>query len=451
MLVGIAATDITPPIGGELSGFALRVGPSLGTHDPLSARAVVVCDDGDARPTAMLALDLVGLEVPTTDRLRQRIEDEVGIPAESVIIAVTHTHCGPAVMPNRPSMGATDPDYLRHLDDTVVRAVSDAWARRVPGSLCFGLGQQTTVARNRRTPGGIIDPDTPVIRVTNDAGEVLGILCGYACHPTSLGPSNFWVSADIPGVVRDCLEKVYEGATAIYFNGCGGQIASNYRARTYAECVRLGRTLAGTVIQTAEQTAGEPTPQAAQQPGDATGGSLVPDPALASHSVALTLPRLPIPTPEEVSEELVRCRQELEQTSVVDANEGHIALLRYSIEWAENLRRRESPEPDLEVRVTALRWGDFAIVSLPGEPFVELGLQIKRAAQLPVMVVGYANGSPGYVPNRSTYEHGGYEVCEAHRFYGEPAALAPEAGEALVSAALGALRAVGVDCSDPAD
>jgi N-acylglucosamine 2-epimerase len=87
-----------------------------------------------------------------------------------------------------------------------------------------------------------------------------------------------------------------------------------------------------------------------------------------------------------------------------------------------------------------LNTGHSAADSVTGEPLVELALDIERRAAPPVVVVGYANGVPGYIPHRSAYAEGGYEPCEAHRFYGRPAAFAPEAAELLVEEALRAIE-----------
>ena len=81
---------------------------------------------------------------------------------------------------------------------------------------------------------------------------------------------------------------------------------------------------------------------------------------------------------------------------------------------------------------------------LPGESFVEFGLAIKeRGAPGTIVTLAYANGTPGYIPHRSAYAAGGYEVDDAFRYYGAPAAFAPEAGEAVVAAALALLDELG--------
>jgi hypothetical protein len=86
-----------------------------------------------------------------------------------------------------------------------------------------------------------------------------------------------------------------------------------------------------------------------------------------------------------------------------------------------------------------IRVGDLVIVGVPAEYFVELGLQIKEGIRQKgvrqVMICGFANGNVGYIPARRAYPKGGYEVAEAYKYYGYPAAVAPEAGEQIVAAA----------------
>ena len=86
----------------------------------------------------------------------------------------------------------------------------------------------------------------------------------------------------------------------------------------------------------------------------------------------------------------------------------------------------------MEVQVFRLG-GDVAIVALPGEVFVELGLAIKKASPFETtMVIELANSSPAYVPTRKAFEQGDYEVVNSR--------VAPGGGEMLVKATLKMLR-----------
>src|SRR6185295_19412212 len=90
------------------------------------------------------------------------------------------------------------------------------------------------------------------------------------------------------------------------------------------------------------------------------------------------------------------------------------------------LRQREP----LEVEVQVVSFGQqLALVSLPGEVFVELGLSIKQASPFTyTLIAELANGSIGYIPNKPAYLEGNYEVVSAR--------CAAGAGELLVTAAV---------------
>ena len=110
-------------------------------------------------------------------------------------------------------------------------------------------------------------------------------------------------------------------------------------------------------------------------------------------------------------------------------------LLGHWIEWAE--RNRDVVPGTWHARVSLLDWGGIPIVAMPGEIFSETGLSVRAAcAGRPAFVLAYAEGTPGYIPPRSEFAFGGYEVEEAHRFIGMPGAFSPGSAEALAAAAI---------------
>ena len=86
----------------------------------------------------------------------------------------------------------------------------------------------------------------------------------------------------------------------------------------------------------------------------------------------------------------------------------------------------------LEVQVFRLG-PEAAIVTLPGEIFVEHGLAIKKASPFKTtLVVELANDNCAYVPTREAYAQGTYEVINSR--------LQPGGGEMLVDAAIRMLK-----------
>jgi hypothetical protein len=96
--------------------------------------------------------------------------------------------------------------------------------------------------------------------------------------------------------------------------------------------------------------------------------------------------------------------------------------------------------PQLPVDVTVMTIGDeVAIVCLPGEVFVELGLAIKQASPFPTTIIVELSNAVEtiYVPHRAAYAGGSYEVTNS--------ALQPGGGEMLVEAAITLLRQSAVE------
>ncbi len=90
---------------------------------------------------------------------------------------------------------------------------------------------------------------------------------------------------------------------------------------------------------------------------------------------------------------------------------------------------------ELATAMTIVTIDNLAIVGIPGELFVELGLAIKRTSNFArIFVAGYCNDLIGYIPTRAAYLEGGYEI--------DTARIATGSGETIVETALSALAAM---------
>ena len=101
--------------------------------------------------------------------------------------------------------------------------------------------------------------------------------------------------------------------------------------------------------------------------------------------------------------------------------------------WAKTAAKQELNP--WTTRVSLLDWGGVKIIALPGEIFAETSLAIRRLLnQKPSFVIGFSDANAGYIPPASEYSYGGYEIDEAHRYYGMPASFKSGSAEALVAA-----------------
>ena len=98
MFAGTGKTDITPQDAVWMDGM-LRGHQSIGVHDRLFARALVLSDNQDVKGAFVLvAVDVCILDEETTCAVRQGAESRTGVPASQIIVAASHTHSGPATV-----------------------------------------------------------------------------------------------------------------------------------------------------------------------------------------------------------------------------------------------------------------------------------------------------------------------------------------------------------------
>ncbi|MGO4722377.1 MULTISPECIES: hypothetical protein [unclassified Inquilinus] len=415
---GVAVVDVTPPPGLAMSGFAARTAPASGVHDPLTVRAVAVGD------TAIVVADVIGLHEDSCRRIRER----AGLPDGHLVVAATHTHGGPVAMPGRLGPGL-DEAYLERLEQACVQAVGAALASRRPARLGFGLGADPGIARNRRHAGGPVDPALPMLRIRDAEGAVIAVVASHALHPVVLGADNTRFTADYPGAVRRRIEAAHPGAVALFLTGCTGDINMGHSAqasistaprpdRSFAEAERIGARIADAALQAPDRPLGDHI-------------------AAGCTELHLALARTEMEAPAALAMEWRR--------QAAAADPARAALLRIWIEWAET--KAPLPLAPWPARVTVLDWGGLRIIALPGEIFAQTALDLRRSLdgdplRGPTMTIGFADGCPGYVPPAAEYPHGGYEVEEAHRYYGMPAAMAPGSAERLAAAALDLARSL---------
>jgi hypothetical protein len=142
----------------------------------------------------------------------------------------------------------------------------------------------------------------------------------------------------------------------------------------------------------------------------------------------VTIPLMPHPSLEEIEElgreyaanlEAVRAQGELRWIKVAYYWDAWARLI------AAQIRDGTAPT-QLTGPIHAVRIGDGAIVTAPGETFAEYGMAVKeRSPATPTLYAGYTNGLLGYLPTAAEYEFNGYEAGYGHKGAGLPSLFAP--------------------------
>ena len=420
LLASAVQVDITPPVGHGFDGYAARAGKSLGVHDPLLGQLLFL-RSGD-KQIALIALDLIGVSLEFTRKVRAGIEQAVGIPLDCTLIACSHTHSSAAgFMPLNPGITTT---IDLELQEVVARQLIGAaiWAENQlqPAALGFGRGKVEGVGLNRNDPEQPIDSEVTVVRIDAASGQPLAVIMNYGCHPTVLGYQNLQYSADYPGAARSTLRKVYPDTIFMYTNGASGDISSRFtrREQSFNEVERMGRILAGEVLKVMQTI----TTQSVQ--------------TLESQLVPVELKFRTFPGRAEALQELDHFKQELEVLKASHAPHGEIRKAVTRVEgaagqalMAKELEGRSGNKSQLHL----VKIGDLALVGLPGEPFTRSVLEIKQGSPyVNTAVLSYANDYQGYFPDRVSIAMGSYEALISP--YG------PEVAERLSQAALDLLN-----------
>jgi neutral ceramidase len=238
LLAGAAKIDVTPQ---DLTGLTnLWRHPFEGVHDPIYVRALVV--DNGISSTAIVAADLV--EFGDTTELRKRIEQEIGIPVDHIIMTASHDHNAPRVGTVTPGAtaqvgGPATEEYSVMVYDRIIDAVRQAKEAMRPARVGVGRGTaDVNINRDVFTTEGWklgVNPDGPsektvwVIKFESLSGEPLALLINYAVHSVFMGPENRLVTGDLAGAVERHVERSYQDkVVALWTMGPAGDQNPKY-------------------------------------------------------------------------------------------------------------------------------------------------------------------------------------------------------------------------------
>jgi len=390
--VGYGEKIITPPLGIDLSGYGFYLGRRAeSVLDDLKARAVYL-ESGGQR-LILISCDVIGFTVEEADSIKARIGASLGLPRTHVLLAATHTHCGPATMP-LPGLGDMDSAYMDRLRALIVEAAEEAAAPPAPAEFSYALEAIEPLGFNRRKKNFCgVDPVLKAAIFRTAERKIY--LLNYACHAVVFGRRPH-VSADWPGAVVRAVEA--SGDRAVVFQGFCGDIDPVLQMNRWGE---------GT----------------ADDLGDIADLVLRRLRKAERYAVAEKAPRLAA-AERRIAVPLTVCDKraiERQAASFAKTYKQFPGADRFAEDWRERAlaaapaMRRAPIVPNVPVQALAV--GRFKIAALPGEFFCEIGLKLGRT-EGPLMPVGYANGNIGYIPlDRDFHDESDYACYCAPMFY----------------------------------
>lgn len=450
LLAGAGMADITPALGTQLAGDIGRCRPTEEIRERLYARALVLESAG--RRCCLLSLDLLSSTNVWANELRRQVGARLGIDAGDVIFHVTQNHASPSLghlfcLDEETSLLPAEYPWLRGGDERYnpfciaqcLAAVDDAAAKLQPVRLAVGRGIDGRVAFNRRfvlrdgtarthppicDPSilyteGPTDPEVGVLTLTGEDGNLVSALLHFTCHPV-FGYPNRYVIADWPGAWAE-LMRAQLGGVPLVVNGCCGNIHhTNHLDPSYTwtpdgHLVMAAKLAETAAVALARRESLEAVPLDWQR----------------------TVLRLPMRLlTAEVIDNARRYLETYPTPKFLDDEQTRVDWDWVYAVGTLDLHALQQHDPCRDYEIQAFRLGDFALVTLMGEPFVEAQLRIKRESPAPyTFVAHFCNGYAGYLPTAEAFTRGGYETRTGIGSHWQPEAL-----EQVADTALGMVR-----------
>lgn len=402
---GVAKAVITPETSVWLAGYGSKRAPDGKLHDIWMKSLALEAPDG--KRAILVTSDFQGVPKEMSDAVFLILKKKHNLERHQVMITFSHNHCGPRLGLDLVDYYPIEAEQVKLVDeytDLMVRRMADMISESItnlaPASLKMGEGH-ATFAVNRRNnkeaevPSiiakgeplkGPVDHTVPVMTVTGKDNNLIAILFGYACHPTTLNFTKW--CGDYPGFAQILIEKNHPGALAMFVNTCGGD--QNPLPRRQVElCEKYGKMLADGVEEALKK------PLKTIQPGLKTSFELIELP----YEKIITRPELEVATRDANA---VRKRWAERMIKKLDAGEKFATSYPYPLH--------------------AWKLGnEMLMIGMGAETVVDYALRFKAEFGKGTLVCGYVDDMIAYIPSRRVWAEGGYEGGPNLYEYGRPA------------------------------
>lgn len=406
---GVAKININPPLNMWMGGFASRTHAATGRLTDLWAKALALQDEY-GKKVVLVGMDLGSIREGVSLHVRSAIWKKYGLANDQIMLNCSHTHSGPATnLKMEPGlcgcygkgMEKMIVDYTKDLEEKLITVIGEALKSLRPARVYSGNGIARFAVNRRnnderfllwkREFDGPNDFSVPVMKVADEDNGVMAVLFGYACHNTVV--NNYDWSGDYAGFAQIDLEEAYPGATAIFFQGAGGDQNPLPRRRV-ALARQYGGELALAVRSVIEDEEKEMK-------------SLYSKLSTGYKEFNLKLAMAP-----PARETLI--------TIINDTSASRMAA--YEIVRAKKRLRTYDEVGKLRdtfpYPILAWRLGDQAIFGLAGELVVGYSINLKEIYGLDTFVFGYTTYTRelNYIPTTYMFHQGDYEVLYGGQF-----------------------------------
>jgi hypothetical protein len=386
-----------------MGGYAARQGGASGLLDPLQVDCLTFAG-ADGRFVLIVA-EVLCVNEDLAGDVRRRVTAALaadGTPTVDVWACATHTHAGPE-LGCAAGGGHTPAPWRSRIGEAAVGAARGAVASERECAGTLRTGDLRDIGSPRGSIGEAATVCADVLTCRERDGRLSGVLAVVPVHPTVLPASSRAISGDLTGAVRRSLRVRLRGQGApwvVVATGAAGDISTRRtrREQTPAECARLGDAAAA---QLAALLAAPGT-----DVWEAGSGA-----AVAARR------RLTLPARAHDADQLHRLRATLEDEYARERRHGASAGARpletalQGVDVAE--RHERSGGETVALSLSAARVGRLGILGIGAEPFHSLAGDLRERCDDPALVLGYANGHAGYLPDAAAFRTTQYEALSS--------------------------------------
>lgn len=423
--------EVTPPLGHPLMGGGIA--PAKNIDDPLFVHGLVLL--GAGKPLVLAVADWCEIRNDAYERWRSVLAEAADTTPERVLVTCVHQHDTPiadleaqALLQKHKAAGdVCDLEFHEKAVQTVARGLRDGL--KTPKTIThFGTGQAkvSEVASNRRylgpdgkpqfgrtsatrdpkvreQPEGVIDPWLRVLSFWDGDKPVAALHC-YATHPMSYYGKG-GVSADFIGLARKRIQADDTKVFQLYASGCSG----NVTAGKYNDGSPENRPVLAERMYKAMSEAWKATKR---QPLEKVDFRKVPLRLEPRDGEGYTV-------------------ADLTKRLTTDPKPFGQCLAALGLSW------RKRSDAGHKIDVPVLDFGTAQYLVMPGESYVEYQLLAQKLRPDSfVVVAGYGECAPGYVPTAKAVEENDGNLREW-------CWVAPGAEKAMTAALEAALKAKG--------
>jgi hypothetical protein len=395
-------TDVTVPMGHALMGGGIP--PAKEVVDPLEALGMVLLGPDD--PIVWLAIDWCEIRNDAYTAWREALAEAADTTPDRVLIAAVHQHDTPVADFTAQKLldeGGLEKSLcdVAFVKDCISRT-AHALMVSIPNAKSvthYGVGEAPVenLASNRRVVGedgtprynrnssapdpklraapvGLIDPLIRTLSFWNE-DQPVAAMSTYAVHPMSYYGRG-GVSADFVGHARRRMAEAHDGLHYLYFSGCSGDVvAGKHNDGSTGERPKLADHLLSGMQAAWTNTTRHPLQRV----------------SLRTVPLDLPLRNTGAFTPEAQQHTLRN-----DSATIFQRN-----LAAMGLSW------RSAREAGQGLTLAAVDLGEALYVLMPAESFVQYQIDAQTLAPTKtVLVAGYGESAPGYIPSPEAVKEG---------------------------------------------